>query len=68
MVVVDAESWGEYITLSKRHPNSDHGVSLSFAFAVNKMQEDVITGKPEASKTFLIKWKTTHDRFWNQWL
>ena len=43
--VVDAESWGEYVigarqisTLSKRYPNSDYGVSRSFAFVVSKTQ------------------------------
>ena len=35
-------------------PNSDYGVTRSFAFAVSKTQEDVITEKPEASNTFLI--------------
>ena len=39
--VVDAESWGEYVTvarqisnLSKLGPNSDYGVSYSLAFAI----------------------------------
>ena len=43
--MVDTESWGEYVavvrqisTLSKRHPNSDYGVSRSFAFAAGKTQ------------------------------
>ena len=38
--VVDAESWGEYVTvarqistLSKWHPSSDYGVSCSLSFA-----------------------------------
>ena len=57
MVVVDAESWGEYITLSKRQPNSDHGVSLSFAFAVNKMQGRCNHWKTRSIKNFLDKVK-----------
>ena len=43
--MVDTESWGEYVavvrqisTLSKRFPNSDYGVSRSFAFAAGKTQ------------------------------
>ena len=45
LAVVDAESWGEYITVarqistvSKRHPNSDYGVSRSFTSAASKTQ------------------------------
>ena len=41
--VVDAESWGEYVTvarqisiLRKRRPNNDYGISRSFAFSVNQ--------------------------------
>ena len=43
MEVTDIESWGEYAavahqisTLSKLYPNSNYGVSRSFAFAVSK--------------------------------
>lgn len=42
---VDAKSWGEYVAISrqisivnKRYPNTDYGVSLSFAFAICKTQ------------------------------
>ena len=60
---VDEEFWGEYVTaaqkistLSKRHPNSDKGVSRSFAFTASKMQGRCnITGKPETSNIFFIK-------------
>ena len=41
--VMDIESWGEYATvahqistLRKLYPNSNYGVSRSFAFAVSK--------------------------------
>ena len=61
--IEDRESWGEYITvalqistLSKQRSNSDYVVSRSFAFAVSKWEEAII-GKPEASNTFLIRWK-----------
>ena len=69
--MVDAESWGEYVTaahqistFSKWHPNSDKGVSHSFAFTASKMQGRCnITGKPETSNIFSIKRKTIYDRF-----
>ena len=61
--MVDAESWGEYVTaahqistFSKWRPNSDKGVSRSFAFTASKMQGRCnITGKPETSNIFFIK-------------
>ena len=59
-VVVDTESWGEYVTaahqistLSKRHPNSDKGVSRSFAFAASKMQGRCNYWKTRNVKYFL---------------
>ena len=55
MVVVDAESWGEYITLSKRTQTVTMGFLSHLLSLLIKCREDVITGKPEASKTFLIK-------------
>ena len=69
--MVDAESCEEYVTtahqistFSKWHPNSDKGVSRSFAFTASKMQGRCnITGKPETSNIFFIKWKTIYDRF-----
>ena len=45
-VVVDTESWGEYLTiaqqissLSKGQPNSDYWVYCSFAFTVSKKRK-----------------------------
>ena len=66
--VVDAESWGEYVTVACQiaAPKQWHAVSRSFAFAASNRREDVITGKPEASNNFLIKRKTIYDRLKKQ--
>ena len=64
LAVVDAESWGEYITVarqistvSKRHPNSDYGVSRSFTFAASKTQGRHNYWKTKNVKYFLDKVK-----------
>ena len=46
-----------------RHPNGEYGVFRSFALDVSKTQGRLNYGKPEASNTLLIKWKTIYDRF-----
>ena len=46
-----------------KHPNSEHGVFRSFAFAVSKIQGRRNYGKQEASNPLLIKWKTIYYRF-----
>ena len=50
--VVDAESWGQYVTvtrqistLSKLGPNSDYGVSCSNAFAIIYQQHNSMVVK-----------------------
>ena len=66
LAVVDAESWGKYITVarqtststvSKRHPNSDYGVSRSFTFAASKTQGRRNYWKTKNVKYFLDKVK-----------
>ena len=66
---MDAESWGENANVAQQL--SAHAVpkqwlrsfSLSLLSLLVKRREDVITGKPEASNTFLIKWQTIYDGF-----
>ena len=60
--VVDAESWGEYVTVacqistfSRRHLNSDYVVSRSFAFAASKTQGRSHYWKTKSVKYFLDK-------------
>ena len=64
LAVVDVESWGEYITVarqistvSKRHPNSDYGVSRSFTSAASKTQGRRNYWKTKNVKYFLDKVK-----------
>jgi len=66
---VDAESWGESVTvtrqisiLNKPYPNSDYGVSPSFAFAVSKTQGRRNYWKTRSVKCFFDKLKTIYDR------
>ena len=64
LAVVDVESWREYITVarqisavSKRHPNSDYGVSRSFTSAASKTQGRRNYWKTKNVKYFLDKVK-----------
>ena len=64
--VLDAESWGEYFTvacqistLSRRHPNSDYGVSRSLAFAGGKTQGRSNNWKTRNVKYLLDKAKNS---------
>ena len=46
-----------------KHPNSEYGVFCSFDFGVSKRQGRRNYGKPEASNTLLVKWKTIYNRY-----
>ena len=60
--VVDAEYWGEYLNVVRKFQLYSSGtqtlttryLAYLLSLLVNG-REDVITGKPEASNTFLIK-------------
>ena len=60
--VVDAEYWGEYLTVARKFQLYSRGTQtlttrfLAYLLSLLvKGREDVITGKPEGSNTFLIK-------------